>query len=51
MAAAGRKGGPALCSDEAFNDRLARAGRSKHSFIYAAADNEDRGIRMCFDSA
>jgi len=33
-------GGLPPCSDEAFNDRLARAQRSKHPFIYVVGDNE-----------
>src|SRR5438067_4094533 len=33
-------GGLPPCSDEAFNDRLALAQRSRHPFIYAAGDNE-----------
>jgi hypothetical protein len=34
------EGGLPPCSNEAFNDRLARAQRSKHPFIYVAGDNE-----------
>lgn len=33
-------GGLPPCSDETFNDRLARAQRSRHPFIYVAGDNE-----------
>jgi len=33
-------GGLPPCSDDAFDDRLARAQRSKHPFIYVAGDNE-----------
>jgi hypothetical protein len=33
-------GGMPPCSDEAFADRLARAQRSRHPFIYVAGDNE-----------
>src|SRR5437762_8403695 len=35
-----KAGGLPPCSDEAFNDRLARAQRSKHPFIYVVGDNE-----------
>lgn len=35
-----KAGGLAPCSDAAFDDRLARAQRSKHPFIYVAGDNE-----------
>ena len=35
-----KAGGLPPCSDEAFNDRLARAQRSKHAFIYLPGDNE-----------
>ena len=35
-----KAGGLAPCSDEAFDDRLARAQRSKHPFIYVPGDNE-----------
>jgi hypothetical protein len=33
-------GGLPPCSDQTFDDRLARAQRSKHPFIYVAGDNE-----------
>jgi hypothetical protein len=33
-------GGLPPCSDDTFNDRLARAQRSRHAFIYVAGDNE-----------
>src|SRR3989454_8557537 len=35
-----RAGGLPPCSDETFDDRLARAQRSKHPFVYVAGDNE-----------
>jgi hypothetical protein len=35
-----KDGGLPPCSDEAFDDRLARAQRSKHPFIYVIGDNE-----------
>jgi hypothetical protein len=35
-----KSGGLPPCSDEAFNDRLAMAQRSKHPYIIAAGDNE-----------
>jgi len=35
-----KSGGLPPCSDEAFNDRLALAQRSRHPFIYAPGDNE-----------
>jgi len=35
-----KAGGLPPCSDEAFDDRLARAQRSRHPFIYVAGDNE-----------
>ncbi len=35
-----KSGGLPPCSDETFDDRLARAQRSKHPFVYAAGDNE-----------
>ena len=35
-----KAGGLPPCSDETFDDRLARAQRSRHPFIYVAGDNE-----------
>src|SRR3989442_5527685 len=35
-----KSGGLPPCSDETFDDRLARAQRSKHPFVYVAGDNE-----------
>src|SRR2546428_9649880 len=35
-----KSGGLPPCSDETFDDRLARAQRSKHPFVYAAGGNE-----------
>ena len=35
-----KSGGLPPCSDEAFNDRLAMAQRSRHPYILAAGDNE-----------